>query len=186
MEATEIYNGIARAVEAAKPAQEYCFLWIPHWSACMTKSEWSGWAQAIFSVLAIYFSSRIAFATLTKQRQMDTEDAMTLALLLTDSVGAHLIMGSDLHSIEGVIIVNSGFDRICESGMNLRLDLLSNDCRLAAHGLLSIASQARATLSRIIETNSFDAFDMHEAFDHWISRAEIHSTKIREAARAGN
>jgi hypothetical protein len=60
MEAIEIYNGMARAVEAAKPAQEYCLLWIPHWSACMTKAEWSGWMQAIGSVLAIYVAVRIA------------------------------------------------------------------------------------------------------------------------------
>ncbi|MEQ6309895.1 hypothetical protein ABN448_21950 [Delftia acidovorans] len=53
MEAVEIYNGIAKAVEAAKPAQEYCFLWLSHWSTCMTKSEWSGWAQAIGVAFAL-------------------------------------------------------------------------------------------------------------------------------------
>ena len=53
MEVAEIYNGIARAVETAKPAQEYCFLWIPHWSTCMTKAEWSGWVQAMAVTVTI-------------------------------------------------------------------------------------------------------------------------------------
>lgn len=37
-------------------AAEYCFLWINHWSFCMTKSEWSGWVQAIGSIAAIVFA----------------------------------------------------------------------------------------------------------------------------------
>lgn len=53
MDANQLAEGIARAVEAAKPAQEYCFLWIDHWSMCMTKAEWSGWMQAGGSALAL-------------------------------------------------------------------------------------------------------------------------------------
>ncbi len=34
-------------------ADEYCLLGVQHWSTCMTKAEWSGWMQAIFSVVAI-------------------------------------------------------------------------------------------------------------------------------------
>jgi hypothetical protein len=32
---------------------EYCLLWMDHWSTCMTKGEWSSWAQAIGALLAI-------------------------------------------------------------------------------------------------------------------------------------
>ncbi|BAL96169.1 hypothetical protein [Rubrivivax gelatinosus] len=32
---------------------QFCLLTIDHWSTCMTKSEWSGWMQAIGSVFAI-------------------------------------------------------------------------------------------------------------------------------------
>lgn len=42
-----------------KLAPEYCLLWINHWSACMTKAEWSGWVQAIFSVVAIVATALI-------------------------------------------------------------------------------------------------------------------------------
>ena len=42
------------------PVQEYCFLWIDWWPMCMTKAEWSGWMQAIGSVLAIFGAFIIA------------------------------------------------------------------------------------------------------------------------------
>lgn len=35
------------------PAPEFCFLWIEHWSMCMSKAEWSGWAQAVGAVVGI-------------------------------------------------------------------------------------------------------------------------------------
>ena len=35
------------------PPPEFCFLWIDHWSTCMTKAEWSGWMQAGGSVIGI-------------------------------------------------------------------------------------------------------------------------------------
>lgn len=44
------------SLTAEPTAVEYCFLWIKHWSFCMTKSEWSGWVQAIGSIAAIVFA----------------------------------------------------------------------------------------------------------------------------------
>lgn len=32
---------------------EFCLLSFEHWSTCMTKGEWSGWMQAVGSVLAV-------------------------------------------------------------------------------------------------------------------------------------
>lgn len=67
MDAQLVVEGIARAVEAAKPAQEYCFLWIDWWPVCMTKSEWSGWMQVIGALSALgiaialpYWQKRLA------------------------------------------------------------------------------------------------------------------------------
>ncbi|WP_370682227.1 hypothetical protein [Comamonas sp. GB3 AK4-5] len=53
MNADQVIEGIGKAIVAVSPAQEYCALWIDSWATCMTKSEWSGWVQAIGSVLAI-------------------------------------------------------------------------------------------------------------------------------------
>ncbi|SCK49248.1 hypothetical protein VAR608DRAFT_4900 [Variovorax sp. HW608] len=32
---------------------EYCLFWINHWSTCMQKGEWSGWAQAFGTFVAM-------------------------------------------------------------------------------------------------------------------------------------
>lgn len=38
---------------APHPPPEFCLLWIDHWTTCMTKSEWSGWAQALGAIAAL-------------------------------------------------------------------------------------------------------------------------------------
>jgi hypothetical protein len=38
-------------------AVEYCLLWVPHWSMCMTKSEWATWVQGVGTVAAIAVSA---------------------------------------------------------------------------------------------------------------------------------
>ncbi|KGG86711.1 hypothetical protein [Comamonas thiooxydans] len=61
MNADQVIGGIGRAVAATKPAPEYCLFWIDHWSTCMTKSEWSGWMQAIGSIAAIVFALTLPY-----------------------------------------------------------------------------------------------------------------------------
>ncbi|WP_157759999.1 hypothetical protein [Delftia acidovorans] len=73
MDAVDIYNGIARAVEAAKPAQEYCFFWIPHWSTCLTKSEWASWIQA-FGILSFLYGPWILSKLRRKRLKRALED----------------------------------------------------------------------------------------------------------------
>lgn len=34
-------------------AEEYCFLWIDWWPMCMTRTEWSGWMQAVGALLGL-------------------------------------------------------------------------------------------------------------------------------------
>lgn len=60
MDKNYLIEGLARAVEMAKPAQEYCLFWIQHWSMCMTKAEWSGWMQAVGAIFSIFISVALA------------------------------------------------------------------------------------------------------------------------------
>lgn len=53
MNASQLVEALARAAEAAKPAQEYCLFWIDWWPMCMTKTEWASWVQAIGGLIAI-------------------------------------------------------------------------------------------------------------------------------------
>lgn len=48
---------------------EYCLLWIDWWAFCMTKAEWSGWMQAIFSVIAIAAAGLFAYLPIEEARR---------------------------------------------------------------------------------------------------------------------
>ena len=61
MNADQVIEGIGNVVAAAKPVQEYCFLWIDWWPLCMTKAEWSGWMQALGTFVAILFALALPF-----------------------------------------------------------------------------------------------------------------------------
>ncbi|GEM_PF-4343597 len=94
MNANQLTESLARAVEMAKPAQEYCIAattdqW---WTVCMTKAEWSGWMQAFFSVVAIGFSAYFALkqrrdieADQERSRHAREEEAIRTSTLLIES-----------------------------------------------------------------------------------------------------
>ncbi len=47
MDTNELLVGLARAVVATKPAEEYCLRLLDQtWWTCLTKAEWASWAQA--------------------------------------------------------------------------------------------------------------------------------------------
>lgn len=61
MDANQLIKALGDAATAAKPPQEYCFLWIDWWATCMTKAEWSGWMQAIGSAIALLIAVAIPY-----------------------------------------------------------------------------------------------------------------------------
>jgi len=75
MNQLQLIENIVSAAEAAKPAQEYCFLWINHWSTCMTKGEWSGWMQAVGSVIALAVALSIPYL----QKRIERRDNFAMA-----------------------------------------------------------------------------------------------------------
>lgn len=64
-------------------APEYCFLWIDWWPLCMSKSEWSGWVQAIFSVIAILAAFAISEIQQSRHRKASDEQRWEARLALT-------------------------------------------------------------------------------------------------------
>jgi len=110
MDANQLAEALARAVEAAKPAAEYCFLanqdrW---WTVCMTKGEWSGWMQAIFSIVAIGTAFLVAFIA----HYLETQRVRERELVLADHVALRV-----RHSV-GLLLQST----------NPTLDLLRNAC----------------------------------------------------------
>lgn len=67
MDAIQLIKALGDAAAAAKPPQEYCLLWIDSWATCMTKAEWSGWMQAVGSVVAIWAGFRVARRSFFRQ-----------------------------------------------------------------------------------------------------------------------
>lgn len=63
------------------PTPEYCLLGFNWWPLCMTKAEWSGWFQAIFSVTAIFAAIWIARAG-ERLRRVEAIDAAEVAAVL--------------------------------------------------------------------------------------------------------
>ncbi|AEF90265.1 hypothetical protein DelCs14_3266 [Delftia sp. Cs1-4] len=51
---------------------EFCFLWINWWATCMTKSEWSGWWQAVGSILALIVAIGLAMWSRFEDRKAQT------------------------------------------------------------------------------------------------------------------
>lgn len=77
---------------------EFCFLWITHWSTCMTKAEWSGWVQAIGTILAIggafYFGERQLRKQVFESRRLEANKRQLDDLLKTEIVH-HLFTAAD-------------------------------------------------------------------------------------------
>jgi hypothetical protein len=66
--------------QVASATSEYCFLWIDHWSLCMTRAEWSGWVQALGSVAAIVFAVLLPlFLERRKRRKEFVDHLRTIA-----------------------------------------------------------------------------------------------------------
>jgi hypothetical protein len=59
---------------------EYCLFGFDYWSTCMQKGEWSGWVQAIGSIVAIFiaiFVSRRQFKDAMRVQRFVLRDAST-------------------------------------------------------------------------------------------------------------
>lgn len=55
MHTNQFIESIVRAVKGAESSPEFCLRFFEQrWWSCMTKAEWSGWMQAVFSVVAIF------------------------------------------------------------------------------------------------------------------------------------
>lgn len=84
MNADQVIEGIGKVVAAAKPAQEYCFLWIDWWPMCMAKNEWSGWVQSI-GVLVAMCSPLVHSFFVKRQAKPLAQDVFIQALRIEKS-----------------------------------------------------------------------------------------------------
>lgn len=76
MNTSQLIQALGDAASATKPPQEYCLLWIDWWPMCMTKTEWSGWMQAIGSILALGIAIWIPWSERKHKKCEDSKKAM--------------------------------------------------------------------------------------------------------------
>lgn len=91
MKVQELHDGLARAVEAAKPAEEFCLRMVEQqWWSCMTKAEWSGWMQAIGALIAILASVLIVSFQMNSAERIKQAAAARRVLSLVAGLNAAL------------------------------------------------------------------------------------------------
>lgn len=69
------------------PTPEYCLFWVDWWPICMTKGEWSGWVQAVGSVIAIMAAASAVWWQVHTQHRLSSLERTAEAVRLLKIVG---------------------------------------------------------------------------------------------------
>lgn len=143
MDTTQLVNGIGVAVAAAKPAQEYCFANLQHWSMCMTKSEWSGWMQAIGAVAAILGSLYIAKRQERKQLHLAKKSSVVRVRLFVSNVSVSVVTLKESKEVNRIEMLRQRaiLREALTVGASVSAELLNANWQLALETTRSIAAQ---------------------------------------------
>lgn len=174
MDANQLVEGLARAVEMAKPAQEYCFLGIQHWSTCMTKVEWSGWMQAIFSVLAILVSVLISMWIIHQDRTGRRLESLCGAVILAENLYTATHRALNINSAKEFGSLIALFEDSVDQASSIRAEFLSTDARVALNGLRGIARMAYKSSEGTDIVPPADGNKWALEFSHWNKRLLVH------------
>ncbi len=124
---------------------EFCLFGLQHWSSCMTKAEWSGWAQAVGATVAVL----IAIAVPLWMRWSDRRETNAVALHFAERFRA---MSESLTSeryagrLDTVRSTHLKLKVLIRQADTIRLDLVRPD-RLDA--LLELQTLADITLANV-------------------------------------
>lgn len=160
MNADQVIKGIGNAVAAAQPAQEYCLFWSDYWWLCMTKSEWSGWVQAVGSVIAIICAFGIAWWQWSKlnsseiQRKSDLANIIGREVLSVIQEQISILEKIDkvfMHakSIGGLQDMNTDFIKWCIEQLPTYDVLYLNELLAINNRSISALAQARGSIRQI-------------------------------------
>lgn len=181
--------GLARAVEMAKPAQEYCFLGINWWPTCMTKAEWSGWMQAIGSVVALAIAIWLAGSPERSERRHTVVKARAFARGLTECVHGMRI-SIQLDQIGVLIMSMAALHEIIAIGQSIRLELLPKDALQALVNLRANSAQvliaAKEYQSRPTPENGKEFNAMLGHYASIITKYSDELNKRHNGVRAGD
>lgn len=170
MNADQLIEELGAAAAAAKPAQEYCFLWIDWWPMCMTKAEWSGWIQAVFSVVAILASSLLAIYLFHREKSHQRALHLQSAVMLAENLLSACNGALNCSNLESKADLTSLFeDAVDQASVLVHVDL-PIDGRVAINGLRGI-SRLAFNYSKV---SSHEQADWPNSFRHWSNRVSTH------------
>lgn len=152
METNQLIEALARAVELAKPAQEYCFLWIDWWATCMTKAEWSGWMQAIGAALALVVAIALPYI---QARHAHIKNYRMAKNCLMHQVGALMAIETFAQSrgdgLSALRNARETIDTVVQSFDEVKPSELPKGSLPSWLGARSSASQLKAVIAKVDE-----------------------------------
>lgn len=175
MESNQLLDGLARAVEAAKPAQEYCLRVLDQrWWSCLTKAEWSGWMQAIFSVLAIFVSVALSMLIICLDKRSRRLEALCGAVILAENLYTATDRALNINSPKEFGSLIALFEDSVDQASSITGEFLSIDARAALNGLRAIARMAyKSSVGTDVAVPS-DGNKWYLEFSHWNGRSREH------------
>lgn len=127
----------------------------------MQKGEWSGWAQAVFSVLAIAVAVWLPRRDAKKRVRQAVHRAYGHALLLNNWLRS-LIEGCDDHDLDKVRVAALAVEEVLEAGRGISLELLDAEsatrvvsCQALARRIAHITAQLESL--KPVHANHFQA-----------------------------
>lgn len=152
MTTNQLIEALARAVESAKPAQEYCFFWIDWWATCMTKAEWSGWMQAIGAAIALIVAIALPYL---QARHAHIKNYRMAKNCLMHQVGALLAIQTFAHSrgdwLPALRSARETIDTVVQAFDEVRPSELPKGSLPSWLGARSSASQLKAVIAQVDE-----------------------------------
>lgn len=162
---------------------EFCFAWIDHWSTCMTKSEWSGWMQAIFSVIAIFVAIVLPRWDDWRRQKQLRQQAYVFLLMLASSI-KELVQACENHDKSTVQERVFGLEETLQNARTIPLNMLNADWAIRTLASMELARQAIDACSFANSPNSVTKTQFSSAkikFQSILTHVDRHGTAMAKS-----
>lgn len=157
---------------------EICLLWgdwrIQQWWSCMSKAEWAGWMQAIFSVIAILVSAFISMWIVQQDKNNKRLESLCGAVMLAENLYTATYRALNINSHKDFGSLIALFEDSVDQATSIRGEFLPMDARVALNGLRAIARMAYKSSAGTDVAVPPDGNKWNLDFQHWNKRSREH------------
>ena len=154
-----------------------CLLWgdwqIQQWWSCMSKAEWAGWMQAIFSVIAILVSGFISMWIVRQDKNNRRIESLCGTVILAENLYTATNKALNINSPKEFGSLIALFEDTVDQAISIRWEFLPIDARVALNGLRAIARMAYKS-SEGTDVVPPDPNKWNTEFSHWNGRSREH------------